>query len=169
MASALISMLEAPGIEFEHDATVEEALYLLDQFPSADFADWASLTAYACLPPDFEAALADAQVQRAMTAVNAALKAAEAAVLPDKPCPPEATQAAIDAAMGLLQSAQARLRLPPDSSAPTPAQRARRGCSSCWPAPPGARRASARCRQTAAPRPLMPQHRAGIKSPCGSS
>ena len=39
MASALISMLEAPGIEFEHDATVEEALYLLDQFPSADFAD----------------------------------------------------------------------------------------------------------------------------------
>ena len=33
------SMLEKPGIEFEHDATVEEALYLLDQFPSADFAD----------------------------------------------------------------------------------------------------------------------------------
>jgi predicted nucleic-acid-binding protein len=32
-------MLETPGIEFEHDATVEEALYLLDQFPSADFAD----------------------------------------------------------------------------------------------------------------------------------
>ena len=39
MASAIISMLEAPGIEFEHDATVEEALYLLDQFPTADFAD----------------------------------------------------------------------------------------------------------------------------------
>jgi predicted nucleic-acid-binding protein len=33
-------MLEAPGIEFEHDATVEETLYLLDQFPTADFADW---------------------------------------------------------------------------------------------------------------------------------
>jgi predicted nucleic-acid-binding protein len=39
LASALISMLEAPGIEFEHDATVEETLYLLDQFPTADFAD----------------------------------------------------------------------------------------------------------------------------------
>ena len=39
MASAFISMLETPGIEFEHDPTVEEALYLLDQFPSADFAD----------------------------------------------------------------------------------------------------------------------------------
>lgn len=39
MASAFISMLETPGIEFEHDATVEEALYLLDQFPTVDFAD----------------------------------------------------------------------------------------------------------------------------------
>ena len=39
MVAAFISMLETPGIEFEHDATVEEALYLLDQFPSADFAD----------------------------------------------------------------------------------------------------------------------------------
>ena len=39
MASAIIAMLEAPGIEFEDDATVEEALYLLDQFPTADFAD----------------------------------------------------------------------------------------------------------------------------------
>jgi predicted nucleic-acid-binding protein len=39
MASAFIALLEAPGIEFEHDATVEEALYLFDQFASADFAD----------------------------------------------------------------------------------------------------------------------------------
>lgn len=39
MVAAVISMLETPGIEFEHDATVEEALHLLDQFPSADFAD----------------------------------------------------------------------------------------------------------------------------------
>ena len=39
MAGAFIAMLETPGIEFEHDATVEEALYLLDQFPGADFAD----------------------------------------------------------------------------------------------------------------------------------
>ena len=39
MVSALIAMLESPGIEFEHDATVEEALYLLEQFPDADFAD----------------------------------------------------------------------------------------------------------------------------------
>jgi hypothetical protein len=39
MVAAFVSMLETPGVEFEHDATVEEALYLLDQFPSADFAD----------------------------------------------------------------------------------------------------------------------------------
>jgi predicted nucleic-acid-binding protein len=39
MTTAFIAMLESPGIEFEHDATVEEALYLLDQFPTADFAD----------------------------------------------------------------------------------------------------------------------------------
>jgi predicted nucleic-acid-binding protein len=39
LAVALIAMLEAPGIEFEHDATVEEALYLFDQYPTADFAD----------------------------------------------------------------------------------------------------------------------------------
>jgi predicted nucleic-acid-binding protein len=39
IAAAFIAMLEAPGIEFEHDATVEEALYLLDQHPNADFAD----------------------------------------------------------------------------------------------------------------------------------
>jgi len=39
MVAAFISMLETPGIELEHDATVEEALYLLDQHPSADFAD----------------------------------------------------------------------------------------------------------------------------------
>ena len=39
ITAAVIAMLEAPGIEFEHDATVEETLYLLDQFPSADFAD----------------------------------------------------------------------------------------------------------------------------------
>ncbi|MBC7939295.1 MAG: hypothetical protein H7Z19_05940 [Chitinophagaceae bacterium] len=39
MATAFISMLETPCIEFEHDATVEEAPYLLGQFPSADFTD----------------------------------------------------------------------------------------------------------------------------------
>lgn len=39
ISAAVIAMLETPGIEFEHDATVEEALYLLEQFPSADFAD----------------------------------------------------------------------------------------------------------------------------------
>jgi predicted nucleic-acid-binding protein len=32
-------MLEALGIEFEPVATVEETLHLLDQFPTADFAD----------------------------------------------------------------------------------------------------------------------------------
>lgn len=39
MAGAFIAMLETPGIEFEHDATVEEALFLFDQHPASDFAD----------------------------------------------------------------------------------------------------------------------------------
>jgi predicted nucleic-acid-binding protein len=39
MAEAVIAMLESPGIEFEHPPTVEEALYLFEQFPSAEFAD----------------------------------------------------------------------------------------------------------------------------------
>ena len=39
LAATFIAMLETAGVEFEHDATVEEALYLFDQFPSADFAD----------------------------------------------------------------------------------------------------------------------------------
>lgn len=39
MTAAVIAMLETPGIEFEHEPTVEEALYLFEQFPSADFAD----------------------------------------------------------------------------------------------------------------------------------
>ena len=39
MAEAVIAMLESSGIEFEHPPTVEEALYLFEQFPSAEFAD----------------------------------------------------------------------------------------------------------------------------------
>jgi predicted nucleic-acid-binding protein len=39
IAAAFVAMLETPGIEFEHDATVEEALFLLGEFPSGDFAD----------------------------------------------------------------------------------------------------------------------------------
>jgi predicted nucleic-acid-binding protein len=39
MTAAVIAMLETPGIEFEHTPTVEEALYLFGQYPSADFAD----------------------------------------------------------------------------------------------------------------------------------
>ena len=39
MAEAVIAMLESSGIEFEHPQTVEEALYLFEQFPSAEFAD----------------------------------------------------------------------------------------------------------------------------------
>lgn len=37
--AAVIAMLETPSIEFEHPPTVEEALYLFEQYPSADFAD----------------------------------------------------------------------------------------------------------------------------------
>ncbi len=39
MVAAVIALLETPGIEFEHDATVEETLYLLNQCPGADFTD----------------------------------------------------------------------------------------------------------------------------------
>lgn len=39
MTAAIVAMLEAPGIDFEHQATVEETLYLFGQNPSADFAD----------------------------------------------------------------------------------------------------------------------------------
>ena len=94
------------------------------EFPGT--ADWASLTAYASLPPDFEAALADSQVQRAMTAINSAMKAVEAAVLDAKQPAPAAAEAAIGAALGQLQRAGARLRLPAETIAPTPQQRARR-------------------------------------------
>jgi predicted nucleic-acid-binding protein len=39
MTAAVIAMLETPGIEFEHTPTVEDALYLLELYPSAGFAD----------------------------------------------------------------------------------------------------------------------------------
>ena len=94
------------------------------EFP--DTADWASLTAYASLPADFEAALADSQVQRAMTAINAAMKAFEAAVLSDSGPAPDQASAAVTAAISQLQGAKARLRLPADVTTPTPLERARR-------------------------------------------
>ena len=97
---------------------------LYTEFPGT--ADWASLTAYASLPPDFEAALADSQVQRAMTAINSAMKAVEAAVLDAEQPAPAPAEAAIGAALGQLQRAGARLRLPAETIAPTPPQRARR-------------------------------------------
>jgi predicted nucleic-acid-binding protein len=39
IAAAVVAMLESAGIEFEHVPTVEEALALFRQYPSADFAD----------------------------------------------------------------------------------------------------------------------------------
>jgi predicted nucleic-acid-binding protein len=39
MAAAIVALLETPGIEFEHPATVEETLFLFEQHPSVDFAD----------------------------------------------------------------------------------------------------------------------------------
>ena len=42
------------------------------QFPSTH--DWASVTAYASLPPDFDAQLATVQIQRAMDSINVALR-----------------------------------------------------------------------------------------------
>ncbi len=48
------------------------------EFP--DTSDWASLTAYAALPVDFEAQLAEAQIRRAMDAINLGMDAAESAL-----------------------------------------------------------------------------------------
>ena len=42
-----------------------------------DFHDWASVTAYASLPPDFDRQLADACIQQAMGSINAALRASD--------------------------------------------------------------------------------------------
>jgi predicted nucleic-acid-binding protein len=39
IATTFTQLLESRGIEFEHEPTVEEALYLWGQHPSADFAD----------------------------------------------------------------------------------------------------------------------------------
>jgi predicted nucleic-acid-binding protein len=39
IAGAFAQLLESRGIEFEHEPTVEEALYVWAQHPSADFAD----------------------------------------------------------------------------------------------------------------------------------
>jgi len=39
MTAAVIAMLETPGREFEHAPRAEEALYLFEQYPSADFGD----------------------------------------------------------------------------------------------------------------------------------
>ena len=39
IAGAFAQLLASSGLEFEHEATVEEALYVWAQHPSADFAD----------------------------------------------------------------------------------------------------------------------------------
>ena len=54
---------------------VELRRQLHAQFP--DSHDWASLTAYSSLPADFDAQLASAQIQRAMTSINLALGQAD--------------------------------------------------------------------------------------------
>ena len=100
------------------------------QFP--DTSDWASITAYTTLPANFEQQLGDAQVQRAMTAINVAMAAVETAVLPPPSQvagttdtgttipPPAASSTAIQAAVQQMQRAKARLAglAPGGSSAP---------------------------------------------------
>lgn len=39
IAGAFTQLLESSGVEFEHEPTVEEALYVWAQHPSSDFAD----------------------------------------------------------------------------------------------------------------------------------
>jgi predicted nucleic-acid-binding protein len=39
IASAFTAMLESAGVEFEHEPTVEEALYVWAQHPKSDFSD----------------------------------------------------------------------------------------------------------------------------------
>ena len=57
---------------------VELRRQLHAQFP--DTHDWASLTAYSSLPADFNAQLAQAQIQRAMASINVALDLADEVV-----------------------------------------------------------------------------------------
>lgn len=57
---------------------VELRRQLHAQFP--DTHDWASLTAYSSLPADFDAQLAQAQIQRAMASINVALDLADEVV-----------------------------------------------------------------------------------------
>lgn len=39
IANAFMQLLESSGVDFEHEPTVEEALYVWTQHPRADFAD----------------------------------------------------------------------------------------------------------------------------------
>jgi hypothetical protein len=56
------------------------------EFPTSH--DWASLTAYSSLPADFEAQLATAQIQRAMTSIDVALDQADGVVAQLPPTAP---------------------------------------------------------------------------------
>ncbi len=85
------------------------------QFP--DTGDWASITAYTALPADFEAQLGNAQVQRAMTAINVAMVAVEAAVLPMPVLPLPVLPSAADAgAVATATASQAAIPPPAASS-----------------------------------------------------
>lgn len=85
------------------------------QFPTTH--DWASLVAYASLPPDFESQLADVQISRADASIDVALKAADEATarFSDRvrsrttSATDDDNEAALGASKARLETAQQRL------------------------------------------------------------
>lgn len=85
------------------------------EFPATH--DWASLTAYSSLPADFNAQLAAAQIQRAMTSIDVALGQADAVV---ERLPPVAPLAPLRPPRG--RKAQASAAEPANAVEPTTAE-----------------------------------------------
>jgi CHAT domain/Tetratricopeptide Repeats-Sensor len=93
---------------------------LYAQFPERH--DWASLTAYVSLPPDFEDQLSGVQIEQAMQSINAAMNHADWAIrslfvrirtrrgTPETPEPaPEAKHRLLETARRKIENAKARL------------------------------------------------------------
>jgi hypothetical protein len=93
---------------------------LYSQFPARH--DWASLTAYVTLPPDFDRQLPQVQVKRVMGSIDAAMNHADEVTrrfhkeskrqlkkTGSRPEPPERTRQVVDTARGKIDQAKSRL------------------------------------------------------------